>query len=63
MINKKIVLVAFSLVLFASCKKTYKCDCTNNYGSYYAGEVEGTKRQAQKQCSKLGSASTKCDLE
>ncbi|MBP7810398.1 MAG: hypothetical protein KA163_13980 [Bacteroidia bacterium] len=63
MINKKILLLAFTLVLFASCKKTYKCECTNSNGSYEAGEVEGTKKQAQKHCQNLSSGSTTCDVK
>ena len=63
MINKNILLVAFTLVLFASCKKTYKCSCSNTNGTYEAGEVEGTKKQAQKQCQSLGSTQTICDIK
>jgi hypothetical protein len=62
MINKKIILFAFTLILFASCKKNYKCTCSNENGSYEAGEIEGTKRQAKKQCAKLGSGATACDI-
>jgi hypothetical protein len=62
MINKKILLAAFLVVLFGSCKKNYNCKCTNEFGSYDAGEVEGTKRQAKKQCAKLGSGPTTCDI-
>ena len=63
MINKKILLVAFALVLFASCKKNYQCSCSNSNGAYDAGEVEGTKRQAKKYCQDLGSGSTTCDIK
>lgn len=63
MINKKILWVAFTLVLFASCKKNYQCSCSNSNGSYDAGEVEGTKRQAKKQCASLGSGQTTCDIK
>ncbi len=63
MINKKILLVVFTLVLFASCKKTYMCQCTNSNGTYDAGETEGTKRQAKKHCQSLSSGATTCDLK
>jgi hypothetical protein len=62
MINKKILLVVFTLVLFASCKKDYDCECTNSAGTYVPGDpVEArTKSSANKQCAKLGSSSTTC---
>jgi hypothetical protein len=63
MINKKILLFAFSLGLFVSCKKTYQCQCSNSNGSYDAGETEGTKSQAKKHCKSLSSGSTTCDLK
>ena len=63
MINEKTLLVVFTLVLFASCKKTYQCQCTNSNGSYDAGETEGTKNQAKKHCQSLSSGATTCDLK
>ena len=63
MINKKILLFAFVLVLIASCKKTYQCQCTNSNGAYDSGEVEGTKRQAKKHCQSLSAGATTCDLK
>ena len=63
MINKKIILVACVFVLFASCKKTYQCQCTNSNGTYDAGETEGTKRQAQKHCQSLSGGATTCDIK
>jgi len=62
MINKKILLATFVAVSFSSCKKTYQCWCTNDNGSYLAGEIEGTKRSAKKQCAKLGVLPTTCDI-
>jgi adenine specific DNA methylase Mod len=62
MINKKILLAAFVVVLFSSCKKNYECWCTNENGSYYAGEIEGTKRGAKKQCAKIAQVPTTCDI-
>ncbi len=60
--NKKLIFFALTVVLLASCKKTYVCNCNNENGSYIAGEIEGTKRQAKKQCQSLGSGSTTCDI-
>jgi hypothetical protein len=62
MINRKIILFVFAVILFVSCKKNYKCTCSNENGSYEAGEIEATKRQAKKQCQSLGSGSTTCDI-
>lgn len=62
MINRKIILFGFAVILFSACKKTYKCTCSNENGSYEAGEIEGTKRQAKKQCASLGSGATTCDI-
>lgn len=62
MINKKIIFFVFTIILLASCKKTYTCNCSNENGSYVAGEIEGTKRQAKKQCQSLSSGSTTCDI-
>jgi len=63
MINKKSLLIVFVLVLFASCKKTYQCQCTNSNATYESGEVEGTKRQAKKHCQSLSSGGTTCDVK
>jgi hypothetical protein len=59
---KRFILFTFSIVMFTGCKKNYTCTCSNENGSYVAGEVEGTKRQAKKQCAKLGSGPTTCDI-
>lgn len=64
MINRKIILFAFTLILFASCKKNYRCECTNENGSYYAGEIEDTKRKAKKRCAAIApSPSTTCEIK
>lgn len=63
MINKKVILVFFVLSVFASCKKTYQCQCTNSSGTYAAGETEGTKMQAKKHCESLSEGSTTCGLQ
>ena len=57
------LLVVFTLVLFASCKKTYMCECSNSNGSYDAGETDGTKIQARKYCKSLSSGATTCDIK
>lgn len=62
MINKKVIFFAFAVILLAACKKNYTCNCSNENGSYVAGEVEGTKRQAKKQCQALGGGATTCDI-
>ena len=63
MINKKTILFILTIALLSSCKKNYKCTCSNENGSYEAGEIEGTKRQAKKQCAALGSGATTCDIQ
>lgn len=40
------------------------CECTNSQGTYIAGEVEKTKRQAKKYCKEeLSSGETVCKLK
>lgn len=63
MMNKKILLFVLAVVWLSSCKKNYKCSCTNENGTYEAGEIEGTKRQAKKQCASLGSGATTCEIK
>lgn len=64
MLSKRTICLAFIVVIFTACKKNYKCNCTNSNGTYFGGEIEGTKRQAQKQCTKLApSPATTCELE
>ena len=63
MVKKKILLVAFLGILFSSCKKNYECWCTNENGTYLSGEIEGTKRQAKKQCAQVATSPTTCEIK
>jgi len=63
MIIKKTILFLTLVVFLASCKKTFICQCTNSNGSYDAGEITDTKRKAKKQCDKLSSGGTTCDIK
>lgn len=56
-----LLFIAFSSLF--SCKKTRTCECTNSQGTYIAGEVDKTKRQAEKYCKELSAGETTCKLK
>lgn len=55
--------ITICLFLLSSCKKDYTCVCINSNGSYDAGTVEKTKRQAKKYCEDLSAGATECKLK
>lgn len=52
-----------ALISLVSCKKDRTCECTNSKGTYNAGDVDMTKRQAKKYCKELSSGETTCKLQ
>jgi len=53
----------FFVLSLVSCKKERTCECTNSNGTYDAGTVEKTKRQAKKYCEGLSFGETTCQLK
>lgn len=58
----RVFAIFFALSLI-SCKKERTCECTNSNGTYDAGTVEKTKRQAKKYCEGLSFGETTCKLK
>ena len=55
--------VVILLISLISCKKERVCQCTNSYGTYDAGAINASKRQAKKYCQSLSVAQTTCQLK
>lgn len=61
---KKIIYITIvAAIVFTSCKKNYVCECKNSNTTYVAGETEGTRSQAKKNCQDLSSGDTKCNIQ
>lgn len=59
----RILLIILSSLMVISCKKDYTCVCTNNYGTYTAGEITTTKSKAKTYCKELSSGDTQCSVK
>lgn len=59
----RIFILFIAFIGLFSCKKTRTCECTNSQGTYIAGEVDKTKRQAKKYCKELSAGETTCSLK
>lgn len=57
------IITLLVLISLVSCKKDRTCECTSSKGTYNAGEVDMSKRQAKKYCKELSSGETTCKLK
>jgi hypothetical protein len=60
---KHVILAAFVLAFLPACKKNRTCECKNSNGTYAAGDIDATKRQAKKHCESLSTPTTECYLK
>ncbi len=60
---KSLTILSLFCIFNVACKKNYTCECVNNNGTYIAGEIEGTKRNANKKCSALNTSNSNCKIK